>query len=110
MQEHSQINRAELLETVVTLRKEVRSMASDIQEVISENERLKDEVERLQGNRPGMDPMAEAHRIKEELDQLVRLHEAVTHNRRRPVEPPRRESSSSWMKKMMMFMMLSELA
>jgi len=106
----SQLDRAELLKTVVTLRQEVRSMASDIQVVIDENEKLKDEVERLQGERRGGDQLAEARRIKEELDQLVKMHETATSGRRRAPEPARRESSSSaWMKKMMMFMMLADM-
>ncbi len=111
------LDRVELLKTVVTLRKEVRSMASDIKSVINENDMLKDKVERLQGQRKGRDHLSEAQRIKQEIDQLVQMHEAASLGRVKPAESVRPQpasveapaSSSSMLKKMMMFMMISEL-
>jgi regulator of replication initiation timing len=109
-----EIDRAELLEIIGSLRQEVQSVSGDVRVVLEENRRLKDELDRLRERRRGEDRFSEVRQIREELDHLVRMHEAATSGRSRQREPARSESGSSdksaWMKKMMMFMMMAELA
>jgi len=113
------LDRAEMLKTVVSLRKDVCSMATDIQAVIAENEQLQKEISGLRENaQRKSQQFLEAKRLQQEIDQLTRLYETVTtkrgcssceeiSNRRiNTVVSPR---DSTWMKKVMMVMMLGEL-
>ena len=113
-----EFDRVELLKLVTSLRRDVRSMQSDIQEVLTENETLKKEVDRLRGRRKKEHRLSEMQQLKQEIDQLMHSHEAASSGRNRRYEtPPTREPlngngssrSASWMKKMMMFMMINEM-
>jgi regulator of replication initiation timing len=106
----------DILDTVVSLRKEIHTMATDIQDVIQENIKLKEEVDILRQQRQHKNHLSDIQRMKQEIDQLVNLHQTVSarQTRSNPKTPGqiRDESASNekaWMKKMMMFMMMSEL-
>jgi regulator of replication initiation timing len=116
----SDFNRMEILETVASLRDDVCSMSTNIREVLSENLKLKEEVNRLkarQDTHKGRTAKSEAQRLKDELNQLVQMHDACSTGRNkrqqiaRPTMPPKTDDfqSSSMMKKMMMMMMMNEL-
>ena len=110
-------DRVDLLDAVGSLRQDVRSMESYLREVIEEKEMLKDEVERLRGDGEENSWMSEAQKVRQEVDQLVRLYDATasgeTGRRRAPRRTPSHQDSSPrqapWMKKMMMFMMMAEM-
>ena len=110
------------LEALGSIRREVRSMGSDVKSVLRENEALKAEVTRLRRKQKGTQKTSQAQRIKRDLlEQLEQLQSVAGKVRRgsqraRPVATPdfenRHEDDDShnpWMKKMMMFMMMAEL-
>ena len=108
----------EVLEAVGALREYLRTMDAQVRELQSERARLAAEVERLRGPSSAPPWQAEAHRVTDELDQLVRMYETVARRRGRrlsseertaPSSPPASESGSL-LKKMVMLMMLTELA
>lgn len=111
------LERLELLKTVAHLKQDVRSMTDDIRAVLSENEKLKREVNSLRGGSRPDRGFGDVHRMKSEIDELIRMHEAASMGRNRVQSSTRRPSypvaapdpSSQWMKKMMMFMMINEL-
>lgn len=111
------LDREDLLRTVVSLHDDVCSMTSDIREVLSENSKLKKEVDRLRGRQGGKQRLSEINRIRDDVDRLVHLYEAASVGRARPRQATRREEPdeshppdrSSWMKKMMLFMMMAEM-
>lgn len=111
------LDRTEILNSVASLRRELNAMATDIRSVISENVRLRDELEEIRDHRHSARPVSEVHRIKSEIDQLIQMHETVSAGRSRPPRDSYRqpangngsEDKSAWMKKMMMFMMMAEL-
>ncbi len=114
---HDDIDRGDLLDAVGSLRQDVRSMKSYLRDVIDEKERLKNEVERLRGDREHKSWLSEAQKVRQEVDHLVRLYDATasgeTGRRKAPRRGPSQENSSPdqapWMKKMMMFIMLAEM-
>jgi regulator of replication initiation timing len=111
------LDRDDLLKTVASLRNDVCSVTADIREVLSENMKLKKEVDKLRGRHNGKQKFSEIHRIKDDVDRLVRMYETASIRQARPRQETQREVSdenvsadrSSWMKKMMMFMMMTEL-
>jgi hypothetical protein len=138
----NEISRTELLEIVGSLRQEVQSVSSDIRVVLKENKKLKDEVERLQGRGQdgqrfsdegeqrfpdeGEQRFSDARRVRRELEELMRMHEAASGRGKRrqatrseatrsgatrsgPSNGDQSSDKGAWMKKMMMFMMISEL-
>ena len=112
-----EMNRAELLDHVVSLREDVTSVAAEVRLVLDENKKLKAEVDRLRGYDKKEKPVANVNRMKQEIDELIRLHEAASSARTGRPEDTMRDirpsaevdAGSAWMKKMMMFMMLSEM-
>lgn len=110
-----ELDRAELLQIVSSLRAEVRTMADDVRDVLVENASLREQVERNAERRAGGGRYSEVARIREELDEMIRMHDRASARRAprcRPApEPERRASGShSMLKTMMMCMMLAELA
>lgn len=116
-QVHDDADQVDLLDAVGSLRQDVRSMESYLREVIEEKKRLEDEVERLRGDSEQKSWMSEAQKVRQEVDELVRLYDATPSGERGRRKAPRRapalENTSPdqapWMKKMMMFMMLTEM-
>lgn len=117
-----ELDNIELLKTVASLRRDFLSMSTDIREVLKENEKLQREVDRLKEHQResvgGSRGLSEVHRVKSEVDELIRLHEMASRGKaraeRRPVreqQPVDREqgSHSEWFKKMMMVMMMAEM-
>lgn len=111
------LDRVDILEAVTSLREELNLVANDIRSVISENTRLRRELEEFRGNRERRQRVSEVHRIKDEIDELIRLHEAVSGERSRPREERPLylangcgcDDRSAWMKKMFMMMMMADL-
>jgi len=111
------VDRAELLKTIMALRQDVNSVATDVQVVLRENAQLKERMQELRAQGKGNKWVSEAQRVRQECDQWVRMHDAAAGGRTRIPEMPRRESparsapadTNSWMKKMMMVMMMAEL-
>lgn len=119
-----ELDRVELLKTVHSLRRDVQMMYTDIREVLKENEKLHREVEKLRENsyEPNYEredsTVSNAHRVKQEVDELIRLHEMASSGRGRSRNDHRgnsrrttegRGGDSDFMKKMMMFMMMAEM-
>jgi regulator of replication initiation timing len=113
-----QLDNIELLKTVDSLRQDILSMSTDIRDVLSENENLHREIDQLKERRRGNGRISEAQRIKSEVDDLIRMHEATSSGKDRSRRIPRKKvqvvegeriNGSEWMKKMMMFMMMAEM-
>jgi hypothetical protein len=115
-----ELDRMDLIKTVHSLRRDVQNMYTDIREVLEENEKLHQEVEKLRehGSVRKENPVSNVHRVKQEVDELIRMHEMASSGRgraksdyrgssRRPTE--NRGGDSDFMKKMMMFMMMAEM-
>ena len=106
-----------VLHSVASLREELNAMAADIRSVLSENARLKSELDEIRERGAGKQSLSEAYRMRDEIDRLLRLHESVSSVRPRLDEERSRQRSAgyggddrnAWMKKMMMFMMMSDL-
>lgn len=112
----SEFDRIDLLNSVISLREDFNSMATDLKEVLRENMKLKAEVDRLHESKSKQKSVSDLRRLKMELDQLLHLHESSSPGNGRFNQAAKYESSyrdpstnSSWFKKMMMFMMMSEL-
>ena len=84
------LERLELLRTVAHLKQDVRSMTDDIRAVLSENEKLKREVSSLRGGSRQGSAFNDVHRMKGEIDDLIRMHEAASMGRNR-VQPRTRQ-------------------
>jgi hypothetical protein len=114
------MSRDELLESVMMLRDDFNSMASDMRAVMQENAQLKQRLSRLQGDRESQEgSVFEIKRLKKELDTLINSHRPrgrASHSPWPPQTPPRDEeggrataSGNDWLRKMMMVMMISEM-
>jgi hypothetical protein len=111
------LDRVDILEAVASLRHELNLVANDIRSVISENARLRQELDGMRSPRERAPRVSEVHRIKDEIDHLIRMHEAVSgeRSRARQERPVQRsggcecEERSERMKKMFMMMMMAEL-
>ena len=114
-------DRAELLRNVLSLRQDLKAVTANVREVIGENTKLKEEIERLRDfrERPSANARgaSKAKAFKEEIDQLLGVYDMVSSRstRTRRAEPSEHShgndsfNNSSWMKKMMMFMLLAEV-
>jgi hypothetical protein len=112
-----ELDRVDILEAVASLRDELNLVASDIRSVISENARLRQQLEGARSTRQRDPRVSEVHRIKDEIDQLIRMHEAVSGERPRAREErPVHHSGgcgcgdkSDRFKKMFMMMMMADM-
>ena len=116
------VGRKELVDTIVSLRQDLYSMASDIKEVLKENAKLKTELHQAQERPPVNQSISEMQRMKQEIDDLMQLHQLASFNSKRSRRPSTRpvarsrygydsseQDRGAWIKKMMMFMMMAEL-
>jgi len=111
------LDREELIRTVIALRNDVYSIASDIHEVIKKNDRLEKEVQRLRSHRTEEPQRNKAQQVKQEIDNLVSLFDAASTRRARAtraaenriLEDRADQAQSPWMKKMMMMMMIADM-
>ncbi len=116
----------DVLGAVASLRDELSLVANDMRAVISENARLRQELqslrsrretEQFRGRRERTPRVSEVHHIRDEIDQLVHLHEAASGERargyeERPVRRPHNcgcDDEAARMKKMFMMMMMADL-
>jgi hypothetical protein len=112
------LDREEFIRSMASLREDVSSMSTDVRQVLDENVELKQELRRLKARRRSQRSNSELRRLKQQLDQLIDLHESALDSDRgrgrelceRPERVGIARTNGSWMTKMMMFMMLSELA
>ncbi len=115
-----QLDNAELLRTVDSLRQDILSMSTDIRDILNENDKLQREVDHLKESHQENDCVSAAQRVRGEVDELIRMHEAATVGTPKPRPTPRQNKSAidtsrgagagtDWMKKMMMFMMMAEM-
>ncbi len=125
-QYEEELDRTDVLDAVASLREELSLVASDMRAVISENARLRQQLEGLRGRRAAeqyrgaperTQRVSEVHRIKDEIDQLIHLHESASGERtrgydERPVHRPHTcgcDDKAARMKKMFMMMMMADL-